>query len=174
MSKLEDKMDLEYIKLLMLYSDQQYPFKMAKADPGMSESVKGINRYMNKHGQSRKLENGEANRILLSERTASKMVRDIDDDYTPKAEQTLGKIEESFKGNVEPRYTPPPNNDLEKEIARLKQMVQDKEAELQRARAGNITQPPLPLKGAVPPTDGGIVERKLEDTGYTDKINPTE
>lgn len=161
-------MDLEYIKLLMLYSDQQYPFKMAKSDPGLGESVKGVNRYMNKHGNARKLDNGEANRILLSEKTASRMVRDIDEDYTPKAERSLNNIEQNFNK--------PPETDLEKELARLKQMVQEKEAELLRARSA-ITPTPqqtLPPKGSVPPSDGGIIERKLEDTGYSDKINPTE
>jgi hypothetical protein len=164
-------MDLEYIKLLMLYSDQQHPFKMAKSDPGLSESVKNVTRYMDKHGNARKLDDGEANRILLSERTAKKLVRDIDDEYTPKAEQAMKNIENSFNK--------PPESSLEKELARLKQMVQEKEAELLRARAGNTPTPPqqqpLPSKGGVvPPADGGIVERKLEDTGYSDKINPKE
>jgi hypothetical protein len=155
-------MDLEYIKLLMLYSDQQYPFKKAKADPGLGESVRNVNRYMDKHGNARKLDNGEANRILLSEKTANRMVRDIDEDYTPKAEKSLS--------NIETGLNKPPESNLENELLRLKEIVKEKEAELQRMRSGTTP----PLKGGVTPTEGGIVERKLEDTGYSDKISKIE
>lgn len=181
--------DPEYIRYLMLYSDQKYPFKMAKADPGLGEGMKSVNRYIEKNG-SRKIDPAEAHRILLMEKKRqqeagfSRIRRDItgrdrdddsgqtlmDHDFTPKAEQQLNEIERHNKSK----------SDLEKELANLKKLVQDKEAEL-KARLNEQTpqskyqKPARPLSpkdfGSFDKGNNGIVERKLEDTGYSDKIN---
>lgn len=169
-------MDLEYIRWLMLYSDQKFPFEKAKSDPGLSESVKSVNGYMKKHGNSRKFTHEEAQRILLQEKQAREGFRlerdtddisDLDNDFTPIAERQLNEIEK--KGNLQ--------SDLENEVAMLRKALRDKEAELQ-ARSGK-EEPPKANKTPMSPKDfggfnrgnGEIVERKLEDTGYSDEIN---
>ena len=183
-------LDYEYIRYLMLYSDEKHPFEKAKSDPGLFESVTNVNRYMDKHGESRKLDNAEAKRILLQEKQArekfrlnkrggerdGKPDRDEDNmfsDFTPKAENQLNEIENKLGAQ----------SNLENEVAMLRKALQDKEAEL-KARL-MIEQKPKPLnktpmsprdfggvtKSALPPDDGKIIERKLEDTGYSDKIN---
>ena len=189
-------MDYEYIRWLMLYSDEKYPFEKAKSDPGLSEGLKSVNRYMDKHGNSRKFDNSEAQRILMHEKHAREQFmlnkargqrggRDRDDDhnyidFTPKAENQLNEIEN--KMNTQ--------SSLENEVAILRKQLQDKEAELQARKVSeqpktedrNIwnklsftpppktqEQPPVQPKQDIP-TDR-IIERKLEDTGYSDKIN---
>jgi hypothetical protein len=188
--------DYEYIRLLMLYSDEKFPFEKAKADPGLGESVGNVNRYMNKHGASRKFDNADAHQILLHEKHAREQFmlnkargqrggRDRDDDqnnyidFTPKAENQLNEIENKI--NVQ--------SNLENEVAMLRKALQDKEAELKaRTEAPkteqpnvwgnfNFTPPPTPQPPVPPqpkqdiPADGRIIVRKLEDTGYSDKIN---
>lgn len=152
-------MDLEYIRLLMLYSDQKYPFEKAKSDPGLTDSVRGVKKYFKEHGQTRKLDHREANQIMLNEMNARKFVRDIDEDYTPKAEKQLNNIESTFIPQTQ-------SNNLQDEIAMLKKQLQEKEAEL---RARSVNQTPEPPKK--PDQGNGIIERRLEDTGYSDKIN---
>lgn len=63
-------MDVEYIRLLMEYSDMKYPFVKAKSDPGLRDGMRNINKFMQDHGSSRKVSNVEANRIMLLERQA--------------------------------------------------------------------------------------------------------
>lgn len=143
--------DLEYIRYLMLYSDQKYPYKKAKADPGLGESFDRSNNYMKKHGNTRKLSHEEANRILLNEKNGRMMVRDIDEEYTPKAEKQLQNIEQMFTESV-------PKPSLENEIEMLKKQLAAKEQEL-KARSN-------------PPSNNeGFTPRNLKDTGYSDKIN---
>lgn len=180
-------MDYEYIRLLMLYSDEKFPFEKAKSDPGFFEGLTSVNRYMNKHETSRKFDNVEAQRILLQEKQAREKFmlnksRDSEDDnvfsnfdFTPKAEKQLNEVENKLNTH----------SNLENEVAMLRKALQDKEAELQ-ARImneqtpkqvnkapmspkdfGGFTKPTTPP----PPDDGRIIERKLEDTGYSDKIN---
>jgi hypothetical protein len=172
-------MDVEYIRYLMLYSDQKYPFEKAKSDPGLTESVRSVKKYMKDKGVTRKMSHEEAQQILLNERNASREVRDIDDEYTPKAEKFLKSLE-----NSEPvQHQSQPQTDLEKEVAMLKKMLHDKEAEL---KARSNVQPsgqqniwPKSNEGKSETTEfghkhvrpDGIIERKLKDTGYTDKIN---
>jgi hypothetical protein len=62
-------MDVEYIRLLMEYSDMKYPFVKAKSDPGLSEGLKSTSRFLRDHG-SRKINHAEANRMMLLERQA--------------------------------------------------------------------------------------------------------
>jgi hypothetical protein len=76
-------MNVEYIKLLMLYSDVKYPYVKAKTDPGLSEGLKDVNKFIQKNG-SYKLSNAEAKAIMLMEKHVKTQVRDIDEDYVPK------------------------------------------------------------------------------------------
>jgi hypothetical protein len=188
--------DYEYIRLLMLYSDEKFPFEKAKSDPGLSESEGSVNRYMDKYDSNRKFDNGEAQRILMHEKHAREQFmlnkargqrggRDRDDgqnnyiDFTPKAENQLNEIEN--KMNTQ--------SNLENEVAMLRKALQDKEAELQARKVNeqpkdegvkiwgiqthtplHNPQPPVQPKQNIP-DDGRIIERKLEDTGYSDKIN---
>lgn len=62
-------MDVEYIRLLMLYSDMKYPYQKAKADPGLSEGLRSTGRFLKDHG-TRRITAGEANRVMLMERQA--------------------------------------------------------------------------------------------------------
>lgn len=62
-------MDVDYIRLLMLYSDIKYPFVKAKADPGLSEGLRSTGKFLRENG-SRKMDRGEANQIMLLERHA--------------------------------------------------------------------------------------------------------
>lgn len=62
-------MDVDYIRLLMLYSDIKYPFVKAKADPGLSEGLRSTGRFLRENG-TRKIERSEANRVMLLERQA--------------------------------------------------------------------------------------------------------
>ena len=66
-------MNVEYIRLLMLYSDAKHPFVKAKADPSLSESLGSVARYFRDQGATRKLDNTEANRIMLLERHARRV-----------------------------------------------------------------------------------------------------
>lgn len=63
-------MDVEYIRLLMLYSDMKHPYVKAKADPGLAEGLRSLGKFLSDHGETRKLNAGEANRVLLMERQA--------------------------------------------------------------------------------------------------------
>ena len=76
-------MDVEYIRLLMLYSDSKYPFKKAESDPGLSEGLKSVNKFMH-NNRSRKLSDNELREIVLREQLIKKQVRDIDEQYKPK------------------------------------------------------------------------------------------
>jgi len=76
-------MDVEYIRLLMLYSDMKYPYVKAKSDPGLSEGLKDVNRFIQKNG-SQKLSSAEAKAIMLMEKHVKSQVRDIDEEYVPK------------------------------------------------------------------------------------------
>ena len=76
-------MDVEYIRYLMLYSDMKYPYVKAKSDPGLSEGLRDVNRYIQKNG-SQKLSNAEAKAIMLMEKHIKSQVRDIDEEYIPK------------------------------------------------------------------------------------------
>jgi len=146
-------MDYEYIRYLMLYTDQKYPFEMAKSDPGLAEGLRSVNTYMAKNGR-RKLTDAEAGRILMTERTIRRQVRDIDRDYEP--------------GDQAPVAAQPPQKtqaDLESELALLRKAIQEKEAELRNSAVHKISSP-TQTKG-----DSGIIERNLKDTGYSDKIN---
>jgi len=184
-------MDYEYIRLLMLYSDEKYPFEKAKSDPGFSEGLTNVNRYMNKHGANRKFDNSEAHRILLKEKQAreqfmlnkAKGERGGSDDmnpftdFTPKAENMLNEIETKMNSQ----------SNLENEVVMLRKVLQDKEAELKATKMNEAPkieeknvwdkfkftpQPKQPQEQSKQeiPTDR-IIERKLEDTGYSDKIN---
>lgn len=62
-------MDVEYVRLLMLYSDMKYPYIKAKADPGLSEGLRSTGRFLRDNG-SRRMNPAEANRIMLLERQA--------------------------------------------------------------------------------------------------------
>jgi len=189
-------MDYEYIRLLMLYSDEKYPFEKAKSDPGFSEGLTNVNRYMSKHGTARKFDNSEAHRILLQEKKAREQFmlnkakgergeRDRNEmnpftDFTPKAENMLNEIETKMNSQT----------NLENEVAMLRKALQDKEAELKATKMNEAPksedrnvwdkfkftpQPQQSQEQPKPkqeiPTDR-IIERKLEDTGYSDKINP--
>lgn len=183
-------MDYEYIRRLMLYSDERFPFEKAKSDPGLTEGLKNVDSYMSKHGSSRKFDNSEAHRILLQEKQARERFmlnksrgerggRDRDEmnpfiDFTPKAEQKLNEIEDKMNSH----------SNLENEVAMLRKALQDKEAELKQTKMNVMLesenknmrseftssrqlqeQPKQEI-----PTDR-IIVRKLEDTGYSDKIN---
>lgn len=63
-------MDIDYIRLLMLYSDAKYPYQKAKADPGLSEGLSSVRRFLNDHGATRRVDTGDANRVMLMERHA--------------------------------------------------------------------------------------------------------
>ena len=60
-------MDIDYIRLLMLYSDVKYPFVKAKSDPGLSEGLKSTGRFLRDNGSRRMIQN-EAKQIMLLER----------------------------------------------------------------------------------------------------------
>lgn len=177
---MENNPDYEYIKYLMLYSDQKYPFEKAKSDPGLTQSVRDVKGYMSKHGNTRKLDHGEAKRILLNEEQGKKRkysqfevdARDVDPEI-PQTRNIVENISNTQQGSKS-------GAELENELAVLKKMVMEKEAEI-KANASKIIEKKsdesffnrlMPnKKQESPQSDGGIVERKLEDTGYSDKIN---
>lgn len=79
-------MDYDYIRLLMLYSDAKYPFEKAKADPGLSEGLRSVNKFM-QNNRSRRLNNNELREVVLREQMIKRQVRDIDEQYIPKPKE---------------------------------------------------------------------------------------
>lgn len=60
-------MDYEYIRFLMLYSDEKFPFEKAKADPGMTEGLKSVRQYL-QNNSVRRENASDVNRMLLLEK----------------------------------------------------------------------------------------------------------
>lgn len=161
-------MDHEYIRYLMLYSDKKFPFEKAKSDPGLTDSENNINRYIEKNGNTRKFENQIAKKILFEEEHGKKQFLLHRNDYE--------KLFEREKMEQSPNNLNRNVNELEKEIESLKALLKNKEAELNNHLSNKQSSPP-PVWGQILPkqqlqsNDDGIIERKLKDTGYTDKIN---
>lgn len=60
-------MNYEYIRLLMEYSDARYPYKKAKADPGLAEGLKSVRQYLT-NNSTRRESSSDLNRTLLLEK----------------------------------------------------------------------------------------------------------
>lgn len=60
-------MDYEYIRFLMLYSDEKFPFEKAKADPGMTEGLRSVRKYL-QNNSVRRENASDLNRMLLLEK----------------------------------------------------------------------------------------------------------
>jgi hypothetical protein len=129
-------MDIEYVRYLMLYSDRKFPFDMAKSDPGMSESYNRVNKYMNKHGNNRKILREDAREIQSNEDNVYKRMQR---DFKSQLERNSREIE-SQREVKENQFQQPRENSrvqIEQEVLALKRALEEKERELLRAKAAN-------------------------------------